>query len=206
MEQSCFKLSEMQSDLLKELFNLGIGSAARSLSELVNHEIILTVPEIIFETPTELTTRLGRGQSVFSVSQFMEGPFDMHSMLIFKPEDSFDVVKKMLDQHLSDETLTELHSEALTEIGNVVLNSCIGMIGEALEENFTIDLPVFRDVKTEQLLDMETTEKIDIIVSVVVKIEMKGSLVNGHLVFVLNTHSMGDLYQTLNLMLECYEQ
>jgi len=205
MGNSHFELSEMQYDLLKELFNLGIGSAANSLSQLVNQEIILSVPDIIFETPSELANRLGHNQNVFSVSQVMQGPFDMHSMLIFNPEDSFDVVKKMLGQHLSNETLTELQSEALTEIGNIVLNSCISVIAETIGESFVIQLPVFRDINTEQLLDDDAGEAIDILISVVVKIELKGSSVNGHLVFVLNADSMGNLYKTLSSIVECYE-
>jgi len=207
MENSHFEFSEMQYDLLKELFNLGIGSAASSLSELVNQEVILSVPDIIFETPEELANRLGHDQNIFSVSQAMEGPFDMHSMLIFNPEDSFDVVKQMLDKHLSDETLTELQSEALTEIGNIVLNSCISVIAEALGESFKIQLPIFRDTKTSELLDNSIPERgsKEVLISILVKMELKKSLINGHLVFVLNTDSMEDLYKTLNTLLESYE-
>jgi len=205
MKNSPFELSEMQYDLLKELFNLGIGSAASSLSELVNQEVILSVPDIIFETPEELANRLGPDQSIFSVSQAMEGPFDMHSMLIFNPEDSFDVVKQMLDDHLSDEILTELQSEALTEIGNIVLNSCISVIAEALCESFKIQLPIFRDTKTDELLTQSTGANTDVLISIVVKMELKNSSINEHLVFVLNMDSMGDLYKTLNTLLESYE-
>ncbi len=194
----------MQYDLLKELFNLGIGSAANSLSQLVNQEVILSVPEIIFETPEQLANRLGPDQNVFSVSQSMEGPFAMQSMIIFNPEDSFDVVKQMLDQHLSDETLAELQSEALSEIGNIVLNSCISVIADALGESFAIQLPIFRDTKTENLLGPPAEGTVDLLISILVKMELKNSAVNGHLVFILNADSMENLYKTLNSMLEEY--
>lgn len=204
MDNNHFALTEMQHDLLKELFNIGIGSAANSLSQLVDHEVMLSVPDIIFETPEQLAIRIGTDQTVFSVSQGMEGPFAMHSMIIFNPEDSFEVVKQMLDQHLSDETLAELQSEALSEIGNIVLNSCISVIADALGESFVIQLPIFKETKTEQLITQTMAGDVDILISILVKMELKNSSVNGHLVFILNVDSMGNLHKTLNSILEGY--
>jgi chemotaxis protein CheC len=202
MENNKIDFSDMQYDLLKELFNMGIGGAADSLSQLVNQEVILSVPNILFETPEQLANRMGRDNEIFSVSQAMNGPFAMHSIIVFRPEDSFDVVKQLLGQHLSDETLAELQSEALTEIGNIVLNACISVIAEALGESFSIQLPVFRDSKTAILLEETMEDGSDLLLSIVVKMELKQNAVNGHLVFILNADSMTNLYKTLNLMLD----
>ncbi len=204
METNNFELSEMQYDLLKELFNLGIGGAANSLSQLVNQEVILTVPSIIFETPEQLAIRLGHDEEVISVSQAMDGPFAMHSVIIFRPEDSFDVVKQMLDQHLSDETLAELQSEALTEIGNIVLNACISVIAEALGDSFIIQLPVFRDSLVTNMLEQTMESGSDFLLSILVKMELKHNAIDGHMVFILNADSMANLQRTLASMLESY--
>jgi chemotaxis protein CheC len=202
MENNKIDFSDMQYDLLKELFNMGIGGAADSLSQLVNQEVILSVPNILFETPEQLANRMGRDNEIFSVSQAMNGPFAMHSIIVFRPEDSFDVVKQLLGQHLSDETLAELQSEALTEIGNIVLNACISVIAEALGESFSIQLPVFRETNTAILLEETMEDGSDLLLSIVVKMELKQNAVNGHLVFILNADSMTNLYKTLNLMLD----
>ncbi len=198
------QLTDMQYDLLKELFNLGVGSAANSLSQLVDQEVMLSVPDIIIETPEQLATRLGQEKKVFSVSQRMDGPFAMHSLIVFSPEDSFDVVKQMLDPHLPDETLAELQSEALSEIGNIVLNACIGVIAEALGDSFDIQLPIFRDTTATNMLEETMDSESNLLISIVVNMEIKNSKVNGHLVFILNTDSMSNLYKTLNSMLEGY--
>jgi len=205
MEKRYFEFSEIEYDFLKELFNLGIGSAANSLSQLVGQEVVLSVPTILIETPEQLESRLGQNQQVISISQGMEGPFDMQSMIVFSPEDSFDVVKQMLDEHLSDETLAELQSEALTEIGNIVLNACISVIAEALGESFTIQLPVFRDTPAANMLEQTMESGTDLLMSIIVKMELKQNAVNGHLVFVLNADSMGNLHKTLNSILESYK-
>ena len=198
------ELSEMQYDLLKELFNLGVGNAASSLSQLVNQEVVLSVPNLIFETRDALSQRLGVDERVISVSQAMDGPFAMNSMLVFSPEDSFDLVKQLLDQHLSDETLAELQSEALSEIGNIVLNACISVIAEALGESFDIQLPVFRDAPAVDMLEDAMDEGSNILLTIIVKMELRQNNVEGHLVFILNTDSMNNLYNTLDSVLESY--
>ncbi len=201
MDNNDFQLSEIQLDLLKELFNLGVGGAANSLSQLANQEVLLSVPTLIVETPEQLANRLGN-KDVISVSQEMDGPFAMNSLIVFHPEDSFGVVKQMLNQHLSDETLAEMQSEALTEIGNIVLNACIGVISEALDESFSIDLPIFKDTHANNLVSHAVDRKKDLPLSILVKIELKINLINGHLVFILNTDSMNSLRKTLDSMLE----
>ncbi len=201
MDNNDFQLSEIQLDLLKELFNLGVGGAANSLSQLANQEVLLSVPTLIVETPEQLANRLGN-KDVISVSQEMDGPFAMNSLIVFHPEDSFGVVKQMLNQHLSDETLAEMQSEALTEIGNIVLNACIGVISEALDESFSIDLPIFKDTHANNLVSHAVDRKKDLPLSILVKIELKINSINGHLVFILNTDSMNSLRKTLDSMLE----
>ncbi len=204
MAANDFQFSELQHDLLTELFNLGVGRAADSLSQLVNQEVLLTVPSVIFENREQLADRLGGKQDIISVSQAMNGPFDMHSVIVFNPEDSFDVVKQMLNQHLSDETLAELQSEALTEIGNIVLNACISVIAETLGVKFTIHLPVFRDTNADNLLDETMQHSNDMLLTIIVEMALKQNSISGHLIFILNADSMENLYQTLNAMLENY--
>jgi hypothetical protein len=55
------------------------------------------------------------------------------------------------------------------------------------------------------LLDESIVGPVDILISIVVKMELKNSSINGHLVFILNADSMTNLYKTLNSVLDCYE-
>lgn len=189
--------SDNEQDLLAELFNLGVGQAANSLSELVNQEVLLSVPSVRFANSQTVTQEFGSTNGVFSVTQALDGYISMQSILIFRPEESFEVVKQMLDSQLSDEAITELQNEALTEIGNIVLNACIAVISDTIGHSFDVQLPLFRDVNARELLDdiIDPTE--DIILFIEVKLELKTNKATGYLVFILNTHSMENLHQTL---------
>ena len=54
-----FELDELELDLLAELFNIGVGKAANSLSQMVDQEIKLSVPSIDFKTVSQMTGLLG---------------------------------------------------------------------------------------------------------------------------------------------------
>jgi len=41
---------ELESDLLAELFNIGVGRAADSLSRMVNQEVKISVPSVEFRS------------------------------------------------------------------------------------------------------------------------------------------------------------
>ncbi|UUZ47426.1 chemotaxis protein CheC [Massilia sp. B-10] len=43
-----FNLSELQHDALVEIFNIGVGHAARAMSDIVNEEVTMSVPHITF--------------------------------------------------------------------------------------------------------------------------------------------------------------
>ena len=136
-------LDELEHDLLVELFNIGVGRAADSLSQIVNQEIKLSVPDIEHISVNQLAIKLGNGQEICSVSQYMKGSFEANTILLFPQHSSMEVVSKMLGEGVSAETLAELHQEGFSEIGNIVLNACIGAFGESIEEVFDVSLPVY---------------------------------------------------------------
>ena len=105
---SSIRLSEMEVDLLTELFNLGVGSAAASLSQMVKQEIKLSVPHIEFLNINQIADKLGAERSICSVSQLVSGPFTAKSMLLFPEENSFEIVRQLLGNDLPDDALIEL--------------------------------------------------------------------------------------------------
>jgi len=133
----------LEKDLLLELFNLGVGRAAASLSELVSKEIELSVPELALVTTDQLINELDCGALICGISQDIRGPFNARAMLVFPEQGSLDVVRQMLGGSMPDEAIAELQQEAFTEIGNIVLNACIASISNTLEDSFEIEVPLF---------------------------------------------------------------
>ncbi len=195
-------LDELESDLLAELFNIGVGKAADSLSRMVNQEVRLSVPAVEFLTIRDMAEYLGSDSVICSVSQNMRGSFDARSMLMFPEENSLEVVRQLMGNHLSDELVTDMQEEALNEIGNIVLNACIGSIAATLDHKFDVDLPEFDQGKPMDLLSTAGSTADEGVLLIRIHMELSECAVRGYLAFLLGQASQGNLQKVLKVMLE----
>jgi len=195
------KLTELELDMLTEMFNLGVGNAASSLSTMVKQEIKLSVPKIEFISITELADELGADSTICSVSQRLSGPFSAQSMLLFPEENSLNIVRQLLGEDLPDETVEELQQEAFSEIGNVVLNACIGSFADALGAEFKIDLPLFELSKPLDLLNI-ADNKNETALFLRIDLTLSTSNITGYMAFLMGTLSLDQLKEVLKTMLQ----
>ncbi|QEP44706.1 chemotaxis protein CheC [Ectothiorhodospiraceae bacterium BW-2] len=193
--------TELEQDLLAEMFNLGVGSAAASLSKMVHQEVLLSVPRVGFIPEGEVNLLLHTSGRICGVSQQLDGPFHANSMLIFPEEHSLEVVALMLGDSYSREMLIELQPEAFAEIGNIVLNACIGSIAKMLNTHFDVKLPQFKLGNVDELLAHRPHQSSGYILLVTIDMRLKSNDVTGYLAFILGTDSMELLQQQLKKIL-----
>lgn len=136
-------LSELELDALTELVNLGVSRAAKSLAQMVRQEVLLTVPRVALLSRDEAIRVLGEreARNLVAVHQLFEGDITGRALLIFPEARSLELVRSVVDSELSLEEIVELEQEALAETGNVILNSCLATIANALERHLKISLP-----------------------------------------------------------------
>jgi len=194
-------LTELESDYLSEIFNIGVGNAASSLSQMVKQEIKLSVPELNFLSSTELIELLGSNNLLSSVSQKMDGPFSAQSMLLFPDADSLEIVRKLLGEHLSDEGIAELQNEAMSEIGNIVLNACIGSLSQSFDITFQIDLPEFNRATPDDILKSKHLDKESLILFIRIELTLSESKITGYLAFLLGFESFSILHEQIKAKL-----
>ncbi len=194
-------LTELESDLLAELFNIGVGRAADALSQMVNQEILLSVPSIEFMTTNEMTIKIGKSEKICGIGQEISGVLSAQSLLLFPESSSIEVVRQMLGDHLPDEVLLEMQQEAMNEIGNIVLNACIGSISNALGQSISVELPNFYFDETESLLAMAVKDTNDIVLFMTIDMTLTESEVVGYLAFLLGPMSLRSLQQQLKKIL-----
>jgi len=137
------ELSELESDALTELVNLGVSNAALSLREMVREEVILSVPKVSLVSREEAIAALGEKElsRLVGVHQDFEGDINGRALLIFPETKSIELVRAMVGGELSVEDMIELEQEALAETGNVLLNGCLGTIANQLGRSLRISLP-----------------------------------------------------------------
>jgi chemotaxis protein CheC len=147
-------LSENEHDALIEVFNIGVGRAAAAMSGIVNEEVVMSVPRITFETRGDAARMLSDdpARRICGISQHYSGAFNTEAILMFPEDKSFEIVRLMVGDAVSMEELSELEQEAMSEIGNIILNSCMGMLANLFDRELQGTMPVYRVGTSEDIL------------------------------------------------------
>lgn len=196
------EVSELQCDALSEIFNIGVGRAAASLSLIVNDEIDLSAPSVLFLPPAEVQrTLLGTEMQTLSlVAQDFRGPFDARAMLLFPERNALIIVGHMLGAQVPPEQLSEFEQEAMCEVGNIILNACISALADLFGVEFEGSLPRHQaaDMGT---LDLFGADQDRVILVVQVDLQIHKEHINGHMLFLLSVSSLRELLDCIDRFL-----
>lgn len=202
------ELSELQRDALAEIFNIGVGRAASSLSLVVGNEIALSAPAISLCPLDQVQHSLeGLEFRQFSmVSQRFSGDFDSQAILIFPETNALEIVRLMAGAvELSIAELSELEQEAMCEVGNIILNACMSAVADMLGISFNGTLPThsFGENCAAFIEAIGEESGLDGPVVLFLQVEMRISQqrIEGHIVFLLSVTSLAALLACLDAYL-----
>jgi chemotaxis protein CheC len=118
-------LSSLQLDALRELANIGSGTAGTALSQLLGRSVDISVPNAVVLPLADAVEAVGPAeQEVTGVAIPLAGDMDAVVLLVFPVEDG-----GTLCAMLGVEAGTEDAISALGEIGNILAASYIGSLG-----------------------------------------------------------------------------
>ncbi|HYD33480.1 MAG TPA: chemotaxis protein CheC [Methylophilaceae bacterium] len=198
-------LTDMQRDALTEIFNIGMGRAAHSLSQMANDEITLNVPSLALATRKDACIVLSKsaGGRVCSVIQQLKGDFTADAILIFPESSSLSIVRLMVGDAYPG-NLTEMEEEALTEIGNIILNACFGTLINMLGGDYHISLPSSKIGSCNDILELENKGADEIVMLLYIDFILKNRTIYGHVAILLEGDSMPSFVQKLQEFLASY--
>jgi chemotaxis protein CheC len=137
------ELTETQKDALIELLNIGFGRAAASLSQLTNQRVILEVPQVSVHPITELHTALKTliQDEVATVHQIFSGPVAGDALLVLDYSAAGALKELLTDEPALPLLIDASAREVLTEVGNILLNACLGTFGNLLQVQVSFSVP-----------------------------------------------------------------
>ena len=188
-------LSELQHDALVEIFNIGVGHAARSMSDIVNEEVTMSVPSITFVNRADAAEMLGNkdGTRVCGVSQHYEGAFQTEAILMFPEDKSLDIVRLMVGESVPLKELTEMEQEALSEIGNIILNSCVGTLANIFAQELSGSLPEYHVGTSEEILTATGGQGDTVVLMLHIDFILEKHQIHGYVAFILDLTALQDL-------------
>jgi len=194
------QLSELHYDAITELLNIGMGQAAASLSEMVNEEVKLSVPTVELLSRNNAAHHLSASpkQKIAAVKQHFDGIFWGDALLLFPQEKSLELVRALMKNDVPLEMLTELEQDALTEVGNIILNSCISSLANVLVEEVTSELPVFLVGSANDVLDSTVLNNDDCVLFLRMDFALQEKDINGYVAFILDIPSIESFKRSID--------
>lgn len=198
-------LSELERDALTELVNIGVSHAAGSLRQLVQEEILLSVPAIEIATHRMAATLITEreGDNLIAVRQDFAGALQGRALLIFPQSNSLELVRAVIGHFISAEEAAGMEEEALAETGNVILNSCLASMANMLRRSLTMSLPqVLRGPGPQLLAAGAAAEETGLVLFFYINFAFRDRSIRGYIAMVMDLPSMAALKQLVNDFIE----
>ncbi|WP_395006711.1 chemotaxis protein CheC [Undibacterium sp.] len=197
-------LSELHLDALAEVFNVGAGRAAASLSEIVGDEVKLSVPSVEIRRSSEVDASIMALTSLkFGVvSQHFSGPFDAQALLLFTESHALEIVRDMMGSQMSIEELAEFEQEAMCELGNIILNACLSAMADMLHISLHSSLPDYKIASADDIFkSLHNAEEQPYILILHIDLSIEKRHSEGHLIFLLSSMSLRSLVHQIEQFL-----
>jgi chemotaxis protein CheC len=196
------ELNAVQHDALVELLNIGFGRAGASLSKLTQQRVLLEVPNVAIHPITHLNHSLGRlaDDRVASVHQVFSGPVAGDALLLLDPIAAATLTELLTDVPPLSMDLDPSSREVFTEVGNIVLNACIGTFGNMLEVPVSFSVPDVDVTSIHNVIDrmLETGDAFRYALVITAGFRLRESAVTGYVVIVLTVQSLKRLLDALD--------
>ena len=191
------ELNAVQHDALVELLNIGFGRAGASLSRLTGHRVLLEVPHVSMHPMEQLHEFLEQllEDEVASVRQIFSGPVAGDALLMLDPVAASALKELLTSEPALPLALDASTREVLTEVGNIVLNACLGTFGNLLELPIGFSVPDINVATVKAVIDSLTPagDAFRYALVVTAGFRLRDAEVTGYVVIVLSVQSLNRL-------------
>ena len=198
-------LGELEQDALTEIFNIGVGLAADALYQLTGEHVPLSVPVVALTSYANARQLYAdRDQPVYAIGQTYQGVFNTDAVLVFAQESCASLVRMMAGADLAPQEMAEMVQDALSELGNIILNAVMSALADALGLHLEGSLPTVTALDAGRLFadavpaagasDAEAPQ----VLALMIDFQMGAQHVPGYLAFLLDDASRDILMARLS--------
>jgi chemotaxis protein CheC len=195
------KLTATQQDALVELINIGFGRAGAALSKLTGHRVSLQAPDVhifaIEDVGKELEGSI-EGE-IATVHQLFTGAVAGDALLIIDHR-SAGILKELLTDEPALPLMVDASArEVVTEVGNILLNACLGTFGNLLKVQVSFSVPRLDLNTLDGVLQSLIVDHQELQYALVVRaaFSLRDSDVHGFMVIVLGIASLDRLIRAV---------
>ena len=193
---STMTLTDAERDAIGEIANINMGTAATTLSTLLNNKVTITTPKVSYVTINEISAQYDK-PCVFIHISYIDG-ISGNNVLILKEHDVKVITDLMMggDGSNTDGELTELHLSAISEAMNQMMGSAATSLSSMLDKKVDISPPTASVVDLNDSIDDVTVSNFLSDELVQVSFDMRiGDLVDSQIMQLYPFDFARDLYQ-----------
>lgn len=139
------ELNSLELDTLREVGSIGTGNAATALSQMLNREVKITLPEVRIMGYNEAIEWIGGPEEISAgVLVKLSGQIS-GIMLSVQPLDFINLaLESILQQAVSDYSkLSEMESSVLVEVGNIMISTFINALSGLAGISVNLTVPAY---------------------------------------------------------------
>ena len=137
------ELNSLELDTLREIGSMGTGNAATSLSEMLQREVHITLPEVRIMEYNEAIEWIGGPEAITAGVLVKMGGQMNGIMLSCQPIEFVNIVlESVLGETVTDfKQLEEMENSCLVEVGNIMISSFINALSGLSGMDITLTVP-----------------------------------------------------------------
>ena len=193
-------LSDLQHDTLTEIINIGMGSAAAALSVMVRDEVSISVPDISFSSVDTIQDNLSEldTNELASVRQGFNGELMGDAILLFPGDKSLEIVRLLLSNTMTidDNDFSDFEQEALSEIGNIILNAGLSAIANTLKFTINSSLPIYKQGNLNKL--MAASDQTQTVLILRVDLGLENKQIKGYVIYLMDIQAIDQLIEHID--------
>ena len=190
-------LSDIEKDALGEIGNISMGSAATTLSTLLNHKVSITTPTVSVATMNIIQEHYPMPYLVVEVGYTIG--IDGNNVLAIQASDAAIIADLMMggDGTNPDTNLSEIHMSAVGESMNQMMGAVATSLSTMFNKKIDISPPIVNlvDFGKEEVIT-EMAKNTDPIVRISFRMEVDG-LIDSEIMQILPVHVAQDMVQSL---------
>ena len=187
-------LTPLERDALGELSNIAMARASNSLRQMVEHQVLLSVPavEILTQDAASQLVAKPDNPKLVAVRQDFSGSFSGRALLIFPEASSLELVRVVVGRQLTLEDIVDLEDEALAETGNIILNSWVATLANLLKRALKMSLPVVVRGEGRQIFERAGNQT-NLVLFLHIKFEISNKEIRGYVALLMDIPSLDEL-------------
>ena len=136
-------LSNIQKDTITEIVNVGVGKGSATLSQMLNDEVVLSIPSTELVDFAKVLVKLPNitDENVHAVVMRFDGEYSGLASLILPVHSATQLSAHLIHMPADAEEVIELVDGIMIELGNILINAIMGSFGNLLPRPFDYQIP-----------------------------------------------------------------